>query len=171
MATLVFVPSVFSFFLGHFNMSPQIHLIGNQKTRSNSRAARDSAKQSIGFTQLLRSVSSPDKVDLPALLAIENARKSNSGSREESIHRVLNLALKATEEPHGSSSHSSREHSHANAGPGRAASRNDPSLPRSLTHNPGGRLYALLPWLLLLNLAMTTLVLVALVCILFHISI
>lgn len=131
--------------------------------------AGDSARQSIGFTQLLRSVSSREETVFPQLSPIENSRNGHTESQEESIHRVFYPALKAVEEAQESPSPSFKEHSRADAVQGSAAPRNNASLPRSLTHEPGERLPALLLWLLGLDLAMTALLLVAVVCILFHI--
>jgi hypothetical protein len=131
--------------------------------------ARDSARQAIGFTQLLRSVSSREKVDIPKLSAVENSRKGNAENKEESIHSALYQALKATKERPGSPSPSFKERSRADDVLDQTAARNYTPLPRPSLHNSGGRLHALLPWLLVLDLAMTTLVFIGVVYILFRI--
>lgn len=128
---------------------------------------QDAARSPGSFTQLLESASSGDDLAVWELSEL----RSRGGSRREgreSAHRDWLEALKARQEPQGDLSSLPGERTHGARGTAPAAPDRDLSPAGSSTRPSGGRLHALVPWLLLLDLAMTTLVLIALVFLLLH---
>jgi hypothetical protein len=129
------------------------------------------ARQSIGFTQLLRSVSSQDEIDITDLDEILTPPGRSAGSHEGSAEQPSLASVKATDDQSRRPSSSFGNNSFANARRDHRGLRKSAADPGLSAHASGRTLHDLLPWLVVLNLAITAVTLVVAVCILFHISI